>query len=80
MCIRDRDKSFLQISDNAGGIDPSIISKIFEPYFSTKEKVDGTGLGLYMSKMIIEKSMNGRLWVENWELGARFMIEIQNAK
>ncbi len=75
-----KDKSFLQISDNAGGIDPSIISKIFEPYFSTKEKVDGTGLGLYMSKMIIEKSMNGRLWVENWELGARFMIEIQNAK
>ena len=73
-------KSYLEIGDNAGGVNPQIISKIFEPYFSTKEKVDGTGLGLYMSKMIIEKSMGGRLWVENRELGATFTIEVESAK
>ncbi|MFK5880809.1 MAG: cache domain-containing protein [Sulfurospirillum sp.] len=73
-------KSYLEISDNAGGVNPDIISKIFEPYFSTKERVDGIGLGLYMSKMIIEKSMSGRLWVENTKSGARFTIEVQNVK
>ncbi len=74
------DKSYLEIMDNAGGIDSKIIDNIFDPYFSTKEKVDGSGLGLYMSKMIIEKSMKGSLWVENIENGARFTIEVQNVK
>ncbi len=74
------DKSYLEIIDNAGGIDNRIIDNIFDPYFSTKERVDGSGLGLYMSKMIIEKSMKGRLWVENTKDGARFTIEVQNVK
>lgn len=53
-----------------------MIDKIFEPYFSTKESIIGTGLGLYMSKMFIEKNIKGSLTVQNTEKGAAFTIEI----
>ena len=66
----------IQIEDNAGGIDESMIEQIFYPYFTTKQESDGRGVGLYMSKMIIEDSMHGMLHVENTEKGACFMIEI----
>ena len=67
---------FLEIEDNAGGINPDILIKIFEPYFTTKEKNQGTGIGLYMSKMIMEKNMSGKLTVENTTLGAKFIFAI----
>ena len=64
------------ISDNAGGISKSIINKIFEPYFTTKTSYNGTGLGLYMSKIIIEDNMLGELKVKNIDNGVQFLIYI----
>ncbi len=69
-------KTLLLIEDNGGGIDEAIMGKIFEPYFTTKFKSEGTGIGLYMSKMIIERSMGGRIYVRNGEAGALFTVEV----
>jgi PAS domain S-box-containing protein len=64
----------LKVSDNAGGVSEEIINRIFEPYFSTKMKKDGTGLGLYMSKLIVEDHCCGTLSVTNENDGACFEI------
>jgi signal transduction histidine kinase len=66
------DKNIISVLDNAGGIPTEIINRIYEPYFTTKK--EGSGIGLYMSKMIIEKDMDGRLMVENYLEGALFKI------
>ncbi|MBF0336910.1 MAG: response regulator [Nitrospirae bacterium] len=72
---RDGDKVKIHIKDNGGGIPDGVLSHLFEPFFTTKD-VDGTGVGLYMSKMIIEKNMGGKLYAENIDNGAMFTIEL----
>ncbi len=67
----------LEVSDNGGGVPEDIIDNIFDPYFSTKTKKDGTGLGLYMSKTIIEDHCDGILHVNNSDTGAVFKIMIK---
>ena len=69
-------KSAVTITDNAGGIATEIINKLFDPYFTTKGPDKGTGIGLFMSKTIVEKNMGGRLTVSNTGAGAEFRIEI----
>ncbi len=66
----------LTVTDNGGGIPSDILEKIFEPYFTTKDQTKGTGIGLYMCKMIIEDNMNGFIFAINEESGARFQIEL----
>ncbi|AXX87657.1 Cache sensor-containing two-component system histidine kinase [Malaciobacter marinus] len=66
----------LFIHDNGKGIAVEPIEKIFEPYFTTKSDSDGTGIGLYMSKIIVEKNIKGKLRVQNVNDGARFEIVI----
>jgi C4-dicarboxylate-specific signal transduction histidine kinase len=64
----------LEVCDNGGGVPEEIKAKIFDPYFSTKTQKDGTGLGLYMSKMIVKDLCGGKLSVSNGEDGAIFRI------
>ncbi|MFT5835248.1 MAG: C4-dicarboxylate-specific signal transduction histidine kinase [Sulfurimonas sp.] len=67
----------IKICDNAGGITKNIRDKVFEPYFTTKHKSKGTGLGLYMSKKIIEESLDGTLSVRNCNKGVCFEIKLR---
>lgn len=69
-------KIVVTITDNAGGIKEEIMDKIFDAYFTTKELGKGVGVGLFMSKSIIEKNMSGRLTVRNTGTGAEFRIEV----
>lgn len=69
-------KSVTTVTDNAGGIKEEILDKIFDAYFTTKELGKGTGVGLFMSKNIIEQNMGGSLSVRNVNGGAEFKIEV----
>ena len=71
---KEKDNAIISIIDNAGGIPNEILEKIFNPYFTTKEEGKGTGIGLYMSKTIVETNMGGKLHVENVKSGANFVI------
>jgi signal transduction histidine kinase len=73
----DDNSTKLSVCDNGGGIPDDIIDNIFDDYFTTKDD-NGTGIGLAMSKMIIEDQFNGNISVENIEGGACFTIEIKN--
>ncbi|MDD2801536.1 MAG: ATP-binding protein [Methylococcales bacterium] len=76
--IKNNDTVTITIKDNAGGIPDSIIDKIYDPYFTTKEEGKGTGIGLYMSKIIVENNMSGTLRAFNDAEGANFVIELKN--
>jgi signal transduction histidine kinase len=65
---------YIEIEDNAKGIDKDIIEQIFDPYFTTKYKLGGTGMGLYIAKTIMINSFNGDISVINTNIGAKFII------
>lgn len=67
----------IKLADNGGGIKAKNLKKIFEPYFSTKE--EGTGIGLYLSKMIIEESFGGKILLENKKEGVLFSLFVEKA-
>ena len=74
--VQTSEKIIISIEDNASGISKENQAQIFHPYFSTKGE-NGTGLGLYMSQMIIQKQFNGRIYMESSPQGTIFYVEIQ---
>ena len=83
---KEDEKIYITIQDNGGGVEESIIDKVFDPYFTTKHQTQGTGIGLYMCSRIIHEHFNGEIFVQNEEIiyenqaykGAKFYIVIQN--
>ena len=72
---QENEFAVVRVRDNAGGIKADVIEKVFDPYFTTRPQ--GNGIGLYMSKMIIENNMRGKLTVENTRDGAEFCIQTE---
>lgn len=72
----ENNRSVVTIADNGGGIPDDVLPKIFDPYFTTKKKGSGTGIGLFMSKVIIENNMSGRLTACNRGRNTEFRIDL----
>jgi C4-dicarboxylate-specific signal transduction histidine kinase len=72
----DEKNAYIHIGDNGGGVPEDIKAKIYDPYFTTKFTGQGTGIGLYMSKIIIEKNMHGYLSLKNLDDGACFSVKL----
>jgi signal transduction histidine kinase/ABC-type nitrate/sulfonate/bicarbonate transport system substrate-binding protein len=78
-CVNDNNHCTISVEDTGGGIPSGIIDKIFDPYFTTKFESQGTGIGLYMAKTIIEKHFLGKLSVYNTKKGACFEIRLNRS-
>jgi PAS domain S-box-containing protein len=74
--FKENDNIIISIFNNCGNIDEQIIERIFEPYFTTKFEDQGTGIGLYMTKVIVEKNMNGKIEAKNLNDGVEFIIKL----
>ena len=75
-CVPNGEYASVSVGDNGGGIPKKVMEKVFDPYFTTKHQKQGTGIGLYMSRIIIEEHHNGVLVVANNEQGAVFTINL----
>jgi C4-dicarboxylate-specific signal transduction histidine kinase len=74
-CTQEKEMAVVTLRDNGGGVPADVLDKIFDPYFTTKFMSQGRGLGLYMSRMIIEKYMGGRISVNNSDTGVDVIIQ-----
>lgn len=74
--LQNERDTMVSVEDNAGGIKQENLSKIFDPYFTTKKQIGGTGLGLYIANIIVVHNMRGKLEVSNTAEGAKFMMSI----
>lgn len=79
-CVNDNRYCTISVEDTGGGIPIGIIDKIFDPYFTTKFESQGTGIGLYMAKTIIEKHFLGKLSVHNTDKGACFELRLNRSQ
>ena len=77
--LSDEKNVYIEVCDNGNGIDKELASKIFDPYFSTKESKNGSGLGLYMSKMIIEEHHNGKFYLKEESEQTCFVISLSKS-
>lgn len=76
----DSENVRITVEDNAGGITEESLPKLFEPYYTTKSETGGTGIGLYMSKMIIESKFMGDIYANHGENGLVFTIDLPRSE